>query len=412
MLYFAYHDHKSLKDGIHTDLKSVIISIGVLGTFVGIAIGLWEFDTKSIDDSVPKLLEGLKLAFATSIVGMLISIILSGMQKNKISGGNDELSVLSEINAKLSNLEHLEQISRGFDGLRLEIREEHKQTKSMIELYLSKSLVALTSIDTKVDGIATTEAINKFRVDVHEEQLKSRLFLEDQMKIAASAIDDFKSEVNEEQVKSRVFLEDQFEKTNQALQDAIDVLSKGATEEIIKALEIVISDFNKNLTDQFGDNFKQLNTAVVNLLEWQKQFKEIIEKDYDLLIEVRKSLDSSSETLELISTRNKEVTDVYTQLKTLIETYDVQLTSLNKQLESYSNMGREASKAFESLSTGFEKVQSGMGVQSEAIASLTKDIATKLPESLGTLENTLVGLTSQFSKDYKAFLDNYKNLVQ
>jgi len=53
-----------------------------------------------------------------------------------------------------------------------------------------------------------------------------------------------------------------------------------------------------------------------------------------------------------------------------------------------------------------------MGAQSEAIASLTKDITTRLPESLGNLENTLVGLTSQFGKDYKAFLENYKNLVQ
>lgn len=383
MLSLAYHDHKSLNDGNHTDLKSVIISIGVLGTFVGIVLGLWEFDTNNIDESVPKLLEGLKLAFATSIAGMLISIILSTMQKNKIIGGNDELSVLGEINNKLSLLTNLEQINESFNGLRLEIRDEQKQTRTHIESGFTMSIKTLTSIDTKLDTLATTDTINKFRVDVHEEQLKSRNFLEEQ-----------------------------FEKTNHALQQAIDVLSKGATEEIIKALENVISDFNKNLVDQFGDNFKKLNKAVINLLEWQKQYKEVIEKDYNLLIEVRTSLDNTSSTLEKISARNEETTAVYTQLKTLIETYDTQLNSLNKQLETYSNMGAEAAKAFESLSTGFEKVQSGMGAQSETIATLTKEISTKLPESLGQLESTLVGLTTQFGKDYKTFLDNYKSLVK
>ena len=32
-------------------------------------------------------------------------------------------------------------------------------------------------------------------------------------------------------------------------------MSEGATKEIIKALENVMVDFNKNLTEQFGDNF-------------------------------------------------------------------------------------------------------------------------------------------------------------
>ncbi len=398
MLYLAYQDNKSLKAGTHTDLKSVIVSIGVLGTFVGIVLGLWDFDTANIDESVPKLLEGLKLAFATSIAGMFISIALTSMQKNKIVGGNDELSILGEINNKLSKLED---ISKGFDGLRLEMRDEQKQTREKIEAGFTDSISSLKS---------TEDSINKFRVDVHEEQVKSRTFFEEQITRTTGTIDSFKSEVNEEQVKARTFLEEQFEKTNQTLQEAIDVLAQGATKEIIKALETVISDFNQNLVDQFGDNFKELNKAVVALLEWQQQFKEIIEKDYNLLIEVRTSLETSSTSIEKIADRNEETMLVYTQLKTIIETYDTQLSSINKQLETYAEMGAKATEAFKTLSTGFEKVQSGMGAQSETIAQLTDDLSKKLPESLGKLEDTLVGLTNRFADDYKSFLSNYKKL--
>ena len=49
-------------------IASIVTVIGVLGTFLGIAIGLYQFDTGNIEASVPKLLEGLKIAFLTSII--------------------------------------------------------------------------------------------------------------------------------------------------------------------------------------------------------------------------------------------------------------------------------------------------------------------------------------------------------
>ena len=41
----------------------------------------------------------------------------------------------------------------------------------------------------------------------------------------------------------------------------------------IEALNNAIQDFNKNLTEQFGENFKQLNIAVGKLVEWQENYK-------------------------------------------------------------------------------------------------------------------------------------------
>ena len=63
------------------DLKSQIISVGVLGTFVGIFIGLQGFDPSDIINSVNHILVGLKTAFFTSIVGMSVATILSVVQK-------------------------------------------------------------------------------------------------------------------------------------------------------------------------------------------------------------------------------------------------------------------------------------------------------------------------------------------
>jgi hypothetical protein len=51
-----------------------LATIGILGTFTGILIGLIDFDVTRIDDSVPGLLAGLKIAFTTSIAGIAAAI--------------------------------------------------------------------------------------------------------------------------------------------------------------------------------------------------------------------------------------------------------------------------------------------------------------------------------------------------
>ena len=125
---------KSIAPNAKRSFKNEIVSLGVLGTFIGIAIGLFHFDVTHLKESMPLLLEGLKTAFITSGVGIFFSIIIS-------------------------------------------IFKPQKEKKS----------------------------------------------------------------------------------------------------EILGALELVVKDFNNNLTEQFGDNFKQLNEAVKNMIVWQENYKSQIQ---------------------------------------------------------------------------------------------------------------------------------------
>ncbi len=59
-----------------TYLPSLLPALGLVGTFLGIFKGLGEFDPGNIDLSLPILLDGLKLAFSTSIIGMVGSAIV------------------------------------------------------------------------------------------------------------------------------------------------------------------------------------------------------------------------------------------------------------------------------------------------------------------------------------------------
>ena len=60
---------------------------------------------------------------------------------------------------------------------------------------------------------------------------------------------------------------------------------------------------------------------------------------------------------------------------------------------------------------GFSVISKGLTTQTDTIKQLTQDLSKQLPESLGELEKTLVGLTRQFGKDYESFLEKVRNLM-
>ena len=71
-------------------------------------------------------------------------------------------------------------------------------------------------------------------------------------------------------------------------------ISKAFSEAIIEELKAVIREFNQKISEQFGENFKQLNKAVGKLVEWQNNYKE-------QMLELKKSLDNSLLSVEKVS---------------------------------------------------------------------------------------------------------------
>jgi hypothetical protein len=58
-----------------TTVPSILTGIGIFGTFLGITISLMYFNHANIVASVPIFLSGIKLAFWSSVVGILASLI-------------------------------------------------------------------------------------------------------------------------------------------------------------------------------------------------------------------------------------------------------------------------------------------------------------------------------------------------
>ena len=150
MLYAAKIDSSSFTSKRHINCKSIIINIGVLGTFIGIVLGLLDFDTSNIVDSVPQLLEGLKLAFLTSIAGLALSIFLSVKQASFLS--KNGVPVISEKDKKLEATNQTLVANQTLATIKQQGEQcltETKQTNQILREILNhlKHPVSLTKLD-------------------------------------------------------------------------------------------------------------------------------------------------------------------------------------------------------------------------------------------------------------------------
>lgn len=121
-------------------LASTVISLGILGTFTGIFLGLLDFDVAQIDVALPTLLEGLKTAFLTSISGMCASLILKlypafyGIKWEQTEETGSEVSDMVSILTSIENCmqesnrnsnENLTRLNASFNSFSEHIAELH-----------------------------------------------------------------------------------------------------------------------------------------------------------------------------------------------------------------------------------------------------------------------------------------------
>lgn len=277
----------------------LLTSLGILGTFTGIIIGLLDFNSTRIDESIELLLEGLKTAFITSLAGMASAIIYKIIgttplfKENRTSNEVFDVEPRDILQAIQSQEEHLFKLKKAISG----------------------------DDDSSLIG-----QIKLLRGDLH-----------DNYKDQKSSFSDFSKEL---WINLDAFSE---------------MLSKSATEQVINALNEVIADFNKNLTEQFGDNFKALDASVKKLVDWQINYAEQIEQMILQYNQSVKALNDIEQSVAAISVEARAIPEIMQQLKVVVEVNQNQINELSRHLKAFEEMKEQAVKAIPEMQMHVEQ---------------------------------------------------------
>lgn len=297
---------------IFDSIPQVFPTIGILGTFLGIAYGLLYFDVKNMDESIPELLDGLKTAFIASIFGIsgllifskLTALVQFSNEKDKsiISDELTALNTLIEISRRssLENGTYFKTINSSIIG----DGDESLVTQfAKLKNELSDQTLKLSRIQNALGGDGDTSLLTQIQ--------KLRAEQGEYAKLTST---------------NSTFIVETINKNNEIIKTKFDdftrLLTENNTKALVEAMEKVIKDFNSQMNELIQklvkENFEELNNSVKNLNQWQKDNKEQVETLISQFKQTTSNLENSSKNILEISLNTKSLTDDNSILQKMI----------------------------------------------------------------------------------------------
>lgn len=320
--------------------------IGVLGTFIGIFIGLQKFNSADITASVPKLLDGLKTAFITSIFGMGGSIIL-----------NLAIKWRRTINAELSDSEI--ENDEEEDPSTAKICKAIKSIEEKITLQNEIQFPTLQTINTSLKSIAksselTTNCLNSL--------LNNSETLKNSINTGFNNTNEIITK-NEEDLSNTILNQTSevtahMDKTNQLLTEKFnefsELLRRSNTEALVEVMKNVTEEFqaqmNSLINKLIQENFQELNNSVKQLNQWQQENKVMVNQLTEKYQSMNEVFGNTSEIFARVCKYSSELTGEAGLLSKLIRELQrvmIDDTNFKKTADILVNATRNTNESIE-----------------------------------------------------------------
>lgn len=192
-------------------IPDILTSLGILGTFIGLVVGLKDFEPSNYEamtSSVSSLVDGIKVAFLTSIYGLSLSLVFSYALKSAYASLTDSMSEFMD--------------------------------------YFHNLVIPSAEAETR-----------NIMVNYQEEQTKAIQKMTDQF--SEHLANSFEKVITPS-----------FRKMNQSMDILTETMAKGQ-EEMMKGL---LSDFLSNMRENFQLQFDDFNQALESMTQAQKEMTE------------------------------------------------------------------------------------------------------------------------------------------
>lgn len=355
-----------------------VSTLGVLGTFYGITVGLLAFDTADLDKSIPGLLDGLKTALFTSLAGMIGSMILSAFISRKQDQNDGGVSDINQAAGTICQaVQQMSELNKAtIERLSEQMAEQEKDRKAfyrsmgdvMDKVKESQSAIAetLQSINTSqgsaasaLDSIVilqrsqegaldsiketTTSMVNS--IGSLEEVTSAQTESLDAMRKYSEEVSEFTHHVPEilDVVGGISTTQDEINEQVQKLKDILDA----EVDQIERSMDKTNSLLERKF-DEFTELLKKSNTeALVEVMktvtaEFQKQMDALISK---LIQENFDQLNQSVERLNQWQQENKEmIASLTRQYKEMADNFEATSTSLDRVKDDTESLVSEGGK--------------------------------------------------------------------
>lgn len=390
---------------ISEQIPGVMTGLGILGTFIGLTVGLNKFslgsdiDTSLMQTSISGLLEGIKTAFITSIFGVVYSLAFNFFYK-KIY-----ISVCEEMNEFIVCYESEMISSPQNDLLTSFVRSQEIQTESLrnfadnIAAAMAKQINDLLQPTVENLNSSVDNFFNK-SVRSQDESLgiivntfvdKMNSSLGNQFEELGKTI----SELNSKQIES-----------NEKIQAVVDTICQNAAgiASVNNSLESSLQSLNRLLDkmDDYQANTNRANETLLNRIDTINAYND---RQADALANLEKAQIEFNETADRI----RQCLDEYNRISSDFgDSSAAAFDSLNASINSFDELNCEFIADFKAAL--IEEIKAGTAATAEQ-NQLISDTFAKAVKSSGEILDAQIQKANEISSSLnKSMTDSAKAL--
>lgn len=325
---------------------TLLTSLGILGTFTGIVIGLFDFDINNVETSITILLEGLKTAFITSILGITLSLILKVFCQ----------SYQPKRFAKTV------------------ITVEHLYNTMCDQLMATESLA--NSIKENQDNFLATqkEIAEASRSYQHE-------FIDNQKALA--------EENRAIELKNQEdFLRNQ-ESYLEKLDNSVTKFAREGVQSLVKDMHEVVKDFNKHVEREFGDNFEKFGQRLDNFGKITNALAEEFTLHEERIQYWTEHCDANVVSLVRVRNELEDVCDLLSNIPNFVESFSTMVEQGQDQISQTTNSLAAYGDISDKINKALPEISSKLSTYSESTQLLDKLVSEDLSEALNNYHSTI-----------------------
>lgn len=366
---------------------TILTSIGIFGTFLGVALGLSDFDTEHLQDSVPQLLSGLKTAFWSSIAGLLGALTIKfravmdathGEEHHQRTASIDDLNDSMKAILKALSSDENDTAHQQLALMRTEQQRHSDDLIIAMQHYQEKMVEANTQ--ALIEALAVV--MRDFNTKIDEQYGENFKRLNESVGSMLQWQKEYKQQLVE--------LADNQQKIGHSMVQATD-----AFENMVHHAE----SFN-GISESLGNMLQGLNTQ-----------RDVLDKHLTGLANLVSEAGQGLPQLE------ERITFLTSGLASTLEQYNTRMESMltNTTQSMSQTTGQLSTQLQQSYSQAFEKldnqIMQSLTQSDKKIAKLDAALEKELNKSIKTMGQQLGALSEKFVQDYGPLTERLHEIV-
>lgn len=382
-------------------IPQIFTTIGILGTFLGIAVGLYFFDVKDMEGSIPILLGGLKTAFFASIAGIVCYFIFSKwiarVQKQNEHGKlSDEAIILNKLTDLMSD-------------------------------FKAEMLRVTTSKDESNNQATIGNLLREISIESREQSKALKTFSTDLALTITAGFEEIFNNPKEGVVYELQGLRTEIESLGQKLKDPTTEMTQNVVKDLEAALERMVAEFKTSVSGSAKAEIeglaKLLNQAGGALTSFPATLQAMTDKLQDNFGSLQNTVEQiAASTISQSSAANEAMVErmegASKQMHRLIQGLQAGQGELVEQHQNNLALSDKLLNAFNSSISRMDELTGSVNQTISKFAGVEMELSkaishlTSVASNVNSATREFGQAQQQFSGQNQAFLENNRANLQ